>query len=179
MTQKWATHVLNGHTLLSTAEAGGSVTFIREYHPGDPDMPRVNPGDQIRRRGRKHRMKNNADTTKEAAAKDQTPKAKAPKTKREAAPKDEKAEKVAKKAKAKADADAETGDRLPGNLDELKATKGGLVSFLFLSGKDKEAIAAELKTAFKLGDAHAAKIVRRITGRVRLFQRVFELMAAK
>ncbi|MCZ7637640.1 MAG: hypothetical protein M5U12_38355 [Verrucomicrobia bacterium] len=68
---------------------------------------------------------------------------------------------------------------MPGNLDELKATKGGLVSFLFLSGKDKEAIAAELKTAFKLGDAQAAKIVRRITGRVRLFQRVFELMAAK
>ena len=50
---------------------------------------------------------------------------------------------------------------------------------MFLSGKDKEDIAQELKTAFKLGDAQAAKIVRRITGRVRLFQRVFELMAAK
>ena len=121
-------------------------------------------------------MKNNADTKTEAAVKDQTPKAKAPKTKRETAPK---VEKVAKKSKAEADGDAETGDRLPGNLEELKATKGGLVSFLFLSGRDKEAIATELKTAFKLGDTQAVKIVRRITGRVRLFQRVFELMAAK
>jgi hypothetical protein len=68
---------------------------------------------------------------------------------------------------------------LPGNLEELKATKGGLVSFLFLSGKDEDAIAAELKTAFKLGDAEAVNIVRRITGRVRLFQCVFELMTAK
>ena len=120
-------------------------------------------------------MKNNADTTKETAAKDPTPKAKA---KRETAPK---VEKVVKKAppEAEADADAETADRLPTTIEELKATKGGLVSFLFLSGKDKDAIAAELKTAFKLGDGQALKIVRRITGRVRLFQRVFDLMAAK
>jgi hypothetical protein len=33
--------------------------------------------------------------------------------------------------------------------------------------------------AFKLTDAQAAKIVRRITGRARFFQRVAELMAAK
>ena len=83
---------------------------------------------------------------------------------------------------AKGDDDAETGDRLPGNLEELKAAKGGLVASLFLAGKDKEAIAAELKRAFNLEDGHAAKIVRRITGRVRLFRRIFELhglMAAK
>jgi hypothetical protein len=30
-----------------------------------------------------------------------------------------------------------------------------------------------------LGDATAAKIVRRITGRARFFRRVFELMAVK
>ena len=100
---------------------------------------------------------------------DQTPKAKAPKTKREPA---------ARKAKARK-ADGESGGRLPGNLDELKATKGGLVSFLFLSGKDKEEIARELKAAFKVPEAQAVKIVRRITGRARFFQRVQELMAAK
>ncbi|MCZ7636889.1 MAG: hypothetical protein M5U12_13085 [Verrucomicrobia bacterium] len=72
------------------------------------------------------------DMGETAGAQVQTPKAKAPKAKREAAPKADKAEKVAKKSKAEADADAETGDRLPGNLEELKATKGGLVSFLFL-----------------------------------------------
>ena len=52
-------------------------------------------------------------------------------------------------------------------------------AYLFLSGKDKQAIAAELKTAFKLPDTQAAKIVRRITGRARFFQRVDELMTAK
>ena len=94
-----------------------------------------------------------------------------------------KAKKLSKAAKAaKGEDDAETGDRLPGNLEELKAAKGGLVASLFLAGKDKEAIAAELKRAFNLEDGHAAKIVRRITGRVRLFRRIFELhglMAAK
>ena len=60
-----------------------------------------------------------------------------------------------------------------------RLAKSGLVAYLFLSGKDKEAIAAELKAAFKLPDAQAAKIVRRITGRARFFQRVDELMAAK
>jgi hypothetical protein len=47
-----------------------------------------------------------------------------------------------------------------------------------LSGKDKEAIAAEPKAAFKLPDTQAVKIVRRITGRARFFQRVGELMTA-
>jgi hypothetical protein len=53
------------------------------------------------------------------------------------------------------------------------------IAYLFLSGKDKEAIAAELKAAFKLPDTQAVKIVRRITGRARFFQRVDELMTAK
>ena len=132
--------------------------------PRSPREVRLGTDGQPKHR-RKDSIKINADTTTEATAKDQTPKAKA--------------EKITKKTKAEADGDADAGDRLPGNLEELKAAKGGLVSFLFLSGKDKEAIAAELKTAFKLGDAQAVKIVRRITGRVRLFQRVFELMAAK
>jgi len=99
------------------------------------------------------------------------PKAKAPKAKGEPA---------AKAAKvAKADTDAEAVDRLPSTIEELKESKSGLVSFLFLSGKDKDAIAAELKTAFKLTDGQAAKIVRRITGRARFFQRAFALVAAK
>ncbi|MHB9008365.1 MAG: hypothetical protein ACYDC1_15695 [Limisphaerales bacterium] len=51
-------------------------------------------------------------------------------------------------------------DRLPASLEELKASKGGLVTFLFLSGKEKEDIAKELKTAFKLTDDQAGKIVR-------------------
>jgi hypothetical protein len=37
----------------------------------------------------------------------------------------------------------------------------------------------QLKAAFKLPDTQAAKIVRRITGRARFFQRVDELMTAK
>jgi hypothetical protein len=45
--------------------------------------------------------------------------------------------------------------------------------------KDKDAIATELKAAFKLPEAQAVKITRRITGRARFFQRVGELMAAK
>jgi hypothetical protein len=106
-------------------------------------------------------MKNTSKTTKEQ-------KPKPAKNRREAA------------AKAvKADADNETGDRLPANVEELKATKGGLVSFLFLSGKDKEAIARELKSAFKLTDVQAVKITRRITGRARFFQRAFTLTSAK
>ena len=68
---------------------------------------------------------------------------------------------------------------MPSTLDELKATKGGLVCYLFLSGKEKDEITSELKTTFKLGDTQAAKIVHRIPGRARLFQRVFEVMAAK
>ena len=90
------------------------------------------------------------------------------------------AREASKASKAtKADADAEPADRLPGTVEELKESKSGLVSYLFLSGKDKEEIAKELKTAFKLTDAQAAKIVRRITGRARFFQRAFALTAAK
>jgi len=114
-------------------------------------------------------MKNNTEAKREQTPKEKAPKAKAPKAKRE----------PATKAGTKADADSETTDRLPGNVEELKATKGGLVSFLFLSGKDGEEIAKELKAAFNLTDVQAVKIVRRITGRVRFFQRAFELMATK
>jgi hypothetical protein len=70
-------------------------------------------------------------------------------------------------------------DRLPSSVEELEESRSGLVSYLFLSGKDKEGIAKELKSAFKLTDGQAAKIVRRITGRARFFQRAFALMAAK
>lgn len=91
-----------------------------------------------------------------------------------------KVEKPAKASKAaKSDADGETTDRLPTTLDELKETKGGFVAYQFLTGKDREAIAKDLAAAFKLGEAQAAKIVRRITGRVRLYARVFELVPAK
>jgi hypothetical protein len=127
-------------------------------------------------------MKNNADTTKDQTAKDQTskthpqaptlaPKAKAAKGKKEPSVK------VAKEAKA--EADAEPADRLPTTVEKLKESKSGLVTYLFLSGKEKEDIAKELKAAFKLTDGQAAKIVRRITGRARFFQRAFALMAAK
>ena len=120
-------------------------------------------------------MKNSLDlkkdeTSTEQPSKDQATKTKAPKSRREPAAK------PLKEAKA---AEVESGGRLPKNLEELKASKGGLVSFLFLSGKAKEDIATELKAAFKVTDAQAAKIVRRITGRARFFQRVAELMAAK
>ncbi|MCL4181734.1 MAG: hypothetical protein KJ072_28865 [Verrucomicrobia bacterium] len=105
-------------------------------------------------------MKNNTETKK-------TPKAKA--TKIEAAPK---AAKVQKKAK-------EPTDRLPSNLDELKAGKAGLATYLFLSGKGKDEIAGELKSAFKLSDTQAAKITRRVLGRARFFQRALSLVTAK
>ena len=91
-----------------------------------------------------------------------------------------KAEKSAKAAKAaKSDSDGEATDRLPTTLDELKETKGGFVAFHFLTGKDKDAIAKDLAAAFKLTEPQAAKIVRRITGRFRLYARVFELVSAK
>jgi len=82
-------------------------------------------------------------------------------------------------APAKVDADGEVTDRLPTTLAELKETKGGFVAHLFLTGKDKDVIAKDLAAAFKLGEAQAAKIVRRITGRVRLYARVFELVPVK
>jgi len=78
-----------------------------------------------------------------------------------------------------AKADAEPADRLPATVEELKESKSGLVTFLLLSGRDKEDITKELKAAFQLTDGQAAKIVRRITGRARFFQRAFALMAAK
>ena len=92
-------------------------------------------------------------------------------------PKVEKPPKAAKAAKS--DADGEATDRLPTTLDELKETKGGFVAFHFLTGKDRDAITKDLAAAFKLTEARAAKIVRRITGRVRLYARVFELVPAK
>jgi len=39
--------------------------------------------------------------------------------------------------------------------------------------------AQEIAATFKLADAQAVKIVRRITGRARFFRRAFDLMAAK
>ena len=43
----------------------------------------------------------------------------------------------------------------------------------------KDAIAKELKAAFKLNETQAVKITRRITGRVRLYKRVLDLVPAK
>ena len=103
-----------------------------------------------------------------------------PKAKAAKAPKAEKAAKPTKPAKAaKGDTDGEASDRLPTTLRELKETKGGFVASLFLAGKDREAIAKELKAAFKLSEAQAVKITRRISGRVRLYQRIFELVPVK
>ena len=126
----------------------------------------------------RYTMKNTTtETPKDTTPKTPTPKApKAKAAKPDAAPK---VEKVAKAPKAEAEADAEPSDRLPTTVAELKESKGGLVSFLFHSGKAKEEIATELKAAFKLTDEQAVKIVRRITGRARFFQRVAELMAMK
>lgn len=107
-------------------------------------------------------MKTNVETKKP-----QTPKT--PKAKAEAAPRTLKAERKAK----------EPSDRLPATVEELKEGKAGLVTYLFLSGKGNDEIAGELKTAFKLSDTQAAKVVRRIVGRARFFQRAFSLMTAK
>ena len=64
-------------------------------------------------------------------------------------------------------------------VDEPNETEGGFVAFHFLTGKDKDAIAKHLASAFKLDQAHATKITRRIAGRVRLYQRMFELISAE
>jgi hypothetical protein len=56
-------------------------------------------------------------------------------------------------------------DRLPTTLEGLKVTKGGLVCYLFFSGKGREDIAKEVATAFRLTETQAGKIARRITGR--------------
>ncbi len=61
----------------------------------------------------------------------------------------------------------------------MKETKGGYVGFHFLTGNDKDAFAKDLAASFKLADPQAAKMVRRITGRVRLYARVFELVPSK
>ncbi|HNQ89029.1 MAG TPA: hypothetical protein PKM73_10480 [Verrucomicrobiota bacterium] len=114
-------------------------------------------------------MKNNKEAKKEQTAKTQTPTpAPAPKT-----------AKARKEPAAKVEKDEEPADRLPATVEELKESKSGLVTFLFLSGKEKEDIAKELGAAFKVADAQAVKIVRRITGRARFFRRAFDLMAAK
>ncbi len=42
--------------------------------------------------------------------------------------------------------------------------------------KDKDDITKELSATFKLTDEHAAKIMRRITGRARFFRRAFDLL---
>ena len=123
-------------------------------------------------------MKNNKNGTKEQTPKTTTTtpaapvpapvqngKAKAPKARKEPA--------------AKVEKDEEPADRMPTTVAELKESKSGLVTFLHLSGKDKDAIAQEVAATFKLADAQAVKIVRRITGRARFFRRAFDLMAAK
>ncbi len=108
-------------------------------------------------------------TTAPAAAPAQNGRAKAPKAKKESAP----------MAEVKADTESEPVDRLPTTVAELKESKSGLVTFLFLSGRDKDEIAKELQATFKLAESQAVKIVRRITGRARFFRRAFDLMAAK
>ena len=109
-------------------------------------------------------MKNSTESKKEA-----TPKAPKAKTKSQSAAKPTKTAKCS----------AEPADRLPSTIDELKAGKAGLATYLFLSGKGKDEIAGELKAAFKLSDTQAAKIVRRIVGRARFFQRALSLVTAK
>ena len=106
-------------------------------------------------------MKNNADTKKEQASK--------AKAKGEPAGKPAKASKRAK----------EPADRLPATVEELKAGKAGLATYLFLSGKGKDEITGELKSAFKLSDAQAVKVRRRIVGRARFFHRALSLVTAK
>ena len=110
----------------------------------------------------KGNMKNSTESKKEATTK-------APKAKRQAAVKPTK---TAKRAK-------ESADRLPATLDELKAGKAGLATYLFLTGKGKDEIASELEAAFKLSGIQAAKIVRRIVGRARFFQRAMSLVTVK
>ncbi len=118
-------------------------------------------------------MKNSNETKKEAAAKTQ------PQTQAPAPVPKVKALKAKKEPAAKVEKEEEPADRLPTTVDELKETKGGLVTYLFLSGKEKEDIAKELGDAFKLPEAQAVKVVRRITGRTRFFRRAFDLMAVK
>ena len=126
-------------------------------------------------------MKINKDAAKETAkTQPQTSasaKATADKPAGKAKAKKEPAVKVEKAAKA--EVDSEPADRLPATVEELKESKSGLVTFLFVNGKEKDDIAKELAATFKLADAQAVKIVRRITGRARFFRRAFDLMATK
>ena len=59
-------------------------------------------------------------------------------------------------------------------LQQVDATEAKLLQFL--TGKDEATIAKELKEAFHLTDAQSAKITRRITGRARLYKRIFQIM---
>ncbi len=88
-------------------------------------------------------------------------------------PKQPKASKAVKDA---AEGDNEPIDRLPITLQELKQTKSGLVAVLYLAGKDQAAISKELKTTFRVSEEQALKVTRRIEGRVRLYQRIFQLV---
>jgi hypothetical protein len=98
----------------------------------------------------------------------------------EAAPKLSKAAKAPKAPKPpKDEKDEEAADRLPTTIEELKETKSGLVAWMHVAGKEKDEIAKAVKDTFKVSEAQAVKIVRRITGRARFFRRVFDLMAAK
>ncbi|MBE7502198.1 MAG: hypothetical protein M5U12_12395 [Verrucomicrobia bacterium] len=129
-------------------------------------------------------MKNNKDAAKETAktqpqtaAPAPVPNGKAKAAAPTAAPAGK--GKAKKEPVAKVEKEEEPADRLPTTVAELKESKSGLVTFLHLSGKDKDDIAKELAATFKLADAQAVKIVRRITGRARFFRRAFDLMAAK
>lgn len=79
-------------------------------------------------------------------------------------------------AALEAESQGAIADRLPTTMEELNETKGGFVAARFLAGKSHDAIAKELGLAFKLSEGQAAKITRRITGRVRLYKRLFEII---
>ncbi len=116
----------------------------------------------MKARTTKGNMKNGTESKKEA-----TPKA--PKATRQPAVKPAK---TAKRAK-------EPAARLPTTVEELKAGKAGLATYLFLTGKGKDVIAAELRTAFKVSETQAMNITRRVLGRARFFQRALSLVTAK
>jgi hypothetical protein len=118
-------------------------------------------------------MKSNKDAAKETAKTQPQTAAPAPVPNGKA-----KAPKAKKEPVAKVEKEEEPADRLPTTVAELKESKSGLVTFLHLSGREKDDIAKEVAATFKLADAQAVKIVRRITGRARFFRRAFDLMAA-
>jgi hypothetical protein len=61
----------------------------------------------------------------------------------------------------------EPADRLLSTVDELKAGKAGLATYLFLSAKGKDEVERELKAAFKLSDTQAGWIPRPVVAIVR------------